>query len=410
MAGLYPEAENNTQCCRGETARDAGGHWEWESRDDGDCVKLETFWEQSLEALQSIQPMRSTRRKPQSTQPIRKPDTTQPIRKPQTTQPIRQPQTTQPIRRLDLVDATFQRWRRIGESVGLSDDSEIASLLIQHYEDTKEGIPEPSGHCSSCHARLTLTCATCDLSPPLTRHFPPPITNGVSSRNDCGSSFPLASTLKQHRLIHSGERPFPCPHCEKTFTRSGDLTSHLRVHTGLRPFLCQDCGKRFASSSDLTKHKRTHTGDRPFQCPCCQKRFPFPHRLTAHMRSHTGDKPYLCTVCGAAFARASNLTVHFRIHTGDKPFECKECGKRFSDSGNLCKHRRTSHGGLGKKGERNSGGVVSAGSSSCVGLRAESVTVSQAANTNTSNSMEEEECASLSPYFSAAALGYYYQQ
>ena len=169
---------------------------------------------------------------------------------------------------------------------------------------------------------------------------------------ECGATFPLASTLKQHARIHSGERPFSCVDCHKTFSRSGDLTSHMRVHTGLKPFLCHDCGKRFASSSDLTKHKRTHTGDKPFECSECHKKFPFPHRLTAHMRSHTGDKPYLCTVCGAAFARASNLTVHFRIHTGDKPFECDECGKRFSDSGNLCKHRRTSHGGTRRKSDK----------------------------------------------------------
>ena len=176
--------------------------------------------------------------------------------------------------------------------------------------------------------------------------------SGCSCVPECGATFPLASTLKQHARIHSGERPFSCIDCHKTFSRSGDLTSHMRVHTGLKPFLCHDCGKRFASSSDLTKHKRTHTGDKPFECSECHKKFPFPHRLTAHMRSHTGDKPYLCTVCGAAFARASNLTVHFRIHTGDKPFECDECGKRFSDSGNLCKHRRTSHGGTGRKSDR----------------------------------------------------------
>lgn len=55
-----------------------------------------------------------------------------------------------------------------------------------------------------------------------------------------------------------GERPYPCPTCNKAFAQQGDLSAHKRIHTGERPHICALCSKGFIKSSALTAHMRRH--------------------------------------------------------------------------------------------------------------------------------------------------------
>ncbi|NWZ74553.1 ZN467 protein, partial [Acrocephalus arundinaceus] len=58
--------------------------------------------------------------------------------------------------------------------------------------------------------------------------------------------------------VHTGERPFPCPHCGRRFRQRIHLRSHLRTHTGERPHPCPRCPRRFAHRQHLLRHLRLH--------------------------------------------------------------------------------------------------------------------------------------------------------
>jgi DNA-directed RNA polymerase subunit RPC12/RpoP len=75
-------------------------------------------------------------------------------------------------------------------------------------------------------------------------------------------------------------------------------------------FRCEECSKTFTTTTGLRNHRRLHTGERPFKCEECGRAFADPSNLRRHIRSHTGERPYSCLQCGERFARNSALRRH----------------------------------------------------------------------------------------------------
>ncbi|XP_071067291.1 zinc finger protein 713 isoform X2 [Dasypus novemcinctus] len=158
--------------------------------------------------------------------------------------------------------------------------------------------------------------------------------------SECGKAFSHSSSLAQHQIVLTGEKPYKCDECGKRFSQRIHLIQHQRIHTGEKPFICNECGKAFRQHSSFTQHLRIHTGEKPYKCNQCGKAFSRITSLTEHHRLHTGEKPYECSFCGKAFSQRTHLNQHERTHTGEKPYKCNECGKAFSQSAHLNQHRK----------------------------------------------------------------------
>ena len=77
---------------------------------------------------------------------------------------------------------------------------------------------------------------------------------------------------------------------------------------------CDQCTKIYSRRSHLVDHRMTHTGERPYTCPICKQKFTRKDVLTRHMKTHSDERPYRCKNCHKDFKRKDHLTKHIRRH------------------------------------------------------------------------------------------------
>ncbi|XP_070142410.1 zinc finger and BTB domain-containing protein 17 isoform X2 [Drosophila kikkawai] len=138
---------------------------------------------------------------------------------------------------------------------------------------------------------------------------------------DCGMQLSCASSLKRHRVIHSGIKPFKCDVCEASFSQREVLKRHMDTHTGAKRHKCPHCSTCFAQKSNLQQHiSRVHMGN---------------------------ARTNKCHLCSRSFNHQSGLSRHLATHAGVM-FTCKECDRQFNDRSALQRHFTNVHKGLKK--------------------------------------------------------------
>lgn len=158
---------------------------------------------------------------------------------------------------------------------------------------------------------------------------------------ECGTVLKNVWSLREHMMIHTGEKPHVCQVCQKSFRNRGKLNVHYkRVHEQIRTHQCNHCGRAFSDKSNLTVHIRTHTDEKKYMCELCGAEFAQWATLYNHKFTHN-DVKFKCTYCEKVYNNPSNLQRHIKTHTDNSLYICEICGKDFGTSRYLKRHKDT---------------------------------------------------------------------
>ncbi|KAL0248106.1 hypothetical protein GEMRC1_003343 [Eukaryota sp. GEM-RC1] len=102
-------------------------------------------------------------------------------------------------------------------------------------------------------------------------------TRGYACTNkDCDAVFGTKDGLRKH-ITAKHSTKFQCSECSKTLNSAYNLRQHMLIHTGEKPHECEGCHQPFTQKGALTIHRRrckalNSKPDHQYQCgvPGCE--------------------------------------------------------------------------------------------------------------------------------------------
>ena len=108
----------------------------------------------------------------------------------------------------------------------------------------------------------------------------------------CGKASKYKGQLKQHMLIHSGEKPHKCMTCDKSFRQISNLKTHISIHRGEKKYKCKTCDKSFTESGSLKRHVFVHSGEKKYKCGTCDKSSTSAGNIRKHILTHKVEREH----------------------------------------------------------------------------------------------------------------------
>lgn len=136
----------------------------------------------------------------------------------------------------------------------------------------------------------------------------------------CGKSFTDSAHLRDHTVVHTGEKKLSCPTCGKLFARASTLQEHIRVHTGEKPYVCgvPGCSKRYASRAAMRFHRSTHVPLTAY-APGPESGASVTVNVDASPQVLSAPlTPFACQECGKHFRVRELLMAHLKVHTAHR--------------------------------------------------------------------------------------------
>ncbi|CAG7718577.1 unnamed protein product [Allacma fusca] len=161
------------------------------------------------------------------------------------------------------------------------------------------------------------------------------------------------------------EDNFECEECGKVLASAAGLRNHLMIHSGEKPWICNICGLSFRLNSTLYGHKKSsHVPNGPFKCDICPCSFAAQfglrrHKICFHDAAESTVEPIVtvksskCQYCKKVFKSMNILQQHIQlVHRSEdmeRPVKCPKCDCAYTTARSLRKHTKTAHVPGGKK-------------------------------------------------------------
>lgn len=126
---------------------------------------------------------------------------------------------------------------------------------------------------------------------------------------DCDRGFTTRGPYDAHLRRHRNEKPYQCVTCGLAYVSAKSLNKHSRRHLE-KKYICDICNRKFLKEHEMYQHKLTHSGLKPFECEVCHKNYASMKVLGQHRRLHDPEKRYKCKICEKRFHQSSGRRKH----------------------------------------------------------------------------------------------------